>query len=68
MLSCARQVAMSALKRKHSLGAHVRLDGTGVDRNQAFSVTCQLSSDEGIQVATLLRPSSPRSKKIRMAL
>jgi succinate dehydrogenase/fumarate reductase flavoprotein subunit len=68
MLSCARQVAMSALKRKHSLGAHVRLDGTGVDRNQAFSVTCQLSSDEGIQVATLLRPSSPRSEKIRMAL
>ena len=70
MLLCANQVALSALARKQSLGAHVRLDTALADAagKDNYCIVCHLDDTATVQIGTLARESSPFSEKLKMAL
>jgi aspartate oxidase len=61
MLDTAEAVAVSALERKNSLGAHIRLDGgkTSVLFGQPYSVAVFLSNMVNFETRKLNRPSTP---------
>lgn len=61
MLDCAEAVAVSALARDHSLGAHVRLDKPTASMIWAnpFSVALRRSPEGGLAVTRLVRAKTP---------
>ena len=61
MLDTAEAVAVSALERKNSLGAHIRLDGgkTSVLFGQPYSVAVFLGNVVNFETSKLNRPSTP---------
>ena len=63
MLDTAEAVAVSALNRPNSLGAHIRMDGanTSVLFTKPYSVGVFHAKSGGLQTCKLNRPSTPWS-------
>jgi len=61
MLDTADAIAISALQREDSLGAHIRLDGgtTSVLFEKAYSVSTYFDEEMNLKVGRLPRPPTP---------
>jgi len=70
MLDAADAVANSALERKDSLGAHIRLDGgnTSVLFEKPYSVTAYLDGKMTFKIGRLSRPPTPWKRVLAHAI
>ena len=70
MLDTADAVANSALERKDSLGAHIRLDGrnTSVLFEKPYSVTAYLDGEMTFKIGRLSRPPTPWKRVLAHAI
>ena len=70
MLDTADAVANSALERKDSLGAHIRLDGgnTSVLFEKPYSVSAYLDGEMTFKIGRLSRPPTPWKRVLAHAI
>ena len=70
MLDTAHAIAVSALDREDSLGAHMRLDGgvTSILFDKPYSVSTYLDDESAFTVGRLPRPSTPWKRLVAYVL
>ncbi len=70
MLDTADAIAISALERENSLGAHIRLDGgvTSVLFGKPYSISIYHNKETNFEVDRLSRPSTPWNRVLAYVL